>query len=145
MDKVTIELDEDWHGNSSESLWVKPWFKENTYQIRNIPFYAKCVSLDDVIEIKEIEGVKYFKSVLKKSGHSTYRIFLKDGVSEDIFTDFWMPLENIGCSYEKGYNRFYSIDVPLETDIYKVYSLLENGEKNNIWEFEEGNVGHELK
>ena len=66
-------------------------------------------------------------------------------VTEEIFKTFWMPLEKIGCSYEKGYNRFYSMDVPIGTDIYKAYSLLEDGEKNEIWEFEEGNVGHKLK
>jgi hypothetical protein len=144
MERIIIKLDDDWHGNSTESLWAKPWFKEHTYQIRNIPFYTKVVSLDDIIEVEENEGAKYFKNVLKKSGHSTYRIFLQEKVTEDAFETAWIPLENMGCSYEKGYNRFYAIDVPLETDIYKAYSILQEGERNNIWEFEEGNIGHDL-
>jgi len=145
LEKIIIKLEDDWHGNSTEELWVEPWFKANNYQIRNTPFYAKGVSLDDIVEAEEVGEMKYFKCVVQNSGHSTYRIFLGDKISETIFERYWMPLENIGCSYKKGYNRFYSIDVPDETDIYKTYSFLENGEKNNIWEFEEGNVGHVLK
>jgi hypothetical protein len=145
MEKVTMRLDNDWHGNSSETLWVSPWFKENSFQVRNIPFYAKGVSLDDIIETDEIDGTKYFKCIFKKSGHSTYRIFLANNVTEQQFNSYWAPLEKIGCSYEKGFNRFYSIDVPSDADIYIAHSLLENGEKNNVWEFEEADIGHELR
>jgi hypothetical protein len=93
MEKVIIELDNDWHGNTTETLWVKSWFKEDSYQVRNIPFYAKTVSLDDIIDINDVDGVKYFKGILKKSGHSTYRIFLNEKTTEDIFKNFWRPLE----------------------------------------------------
>ncbi len=145
MEKIIIILDTDWHGNSTETLWADPLLKENSFQVRNIPFYAKGISLDDVIETDEVDGSKYFKGILKKSGHSTYRIFLADKVTERQFESFWEPLEKIGCSYEKGFNRFYSIDVPNDTDIYKAFSLLEDGEKNSVWEFEEADVGHVLK
>jgi hypothetical protein len=144
MEKVVIKLDDEWHGNSTETLWVIPWFTINKYQVRNIPFYAKGISLDDIIEANEIEGVKYFLSVVKSSGHSTYRVFLRESISEDIFDLYWMPLKKIGCTYEKAFNRFYSIDVPADTDIHDTYSLLADGEKNHIWDFEEGNVGHVL-
>jgi hypothetical protein len=144
MEKAFVKLDDDWHGNSTESIWVKPWFKKNTYQVRNVPFYVRGISFDDIVEVEEKEGVKYIKNVLKKSGHSTYRIFLQEEITEDIFKMFWKPLEDIGCSYEKAYNRFYAIDVPEEADIYKAYSILEDGEKKNVWEFEEADVGHDL-
>jgi hypothetical protein len=145
MEQVIIDIDSEWHGNTTETLWVSPWFKEDSYQIRNIPFYTKAVSLDDIIQVKDINGLKYFKGILKKSGHSTYRIFLNEKVTEEMFKSFWVPLEEIGCSYEKAYNRFYSIDIPFETDIYNAYSFLQNGEINEIWEFEEGNLNHELE
>ena len=60
------------------------------------------------------------------------------------FKKFWKPLQEIGCTYEKGMGRLYAVDVPSSTDIYRAYKLLEEGKKNNIWEFEEGHCGHTL-
>jgi hypothetical protein len=57
-------------------------------------------------------------------------------------------LEMLGCTYESGYigqGTIYSIDVPDATDICRVYSILEDGQKNSIWIFEEGHVGHPIK
>jgi Domain of unknown function (DUF4265) len=144
MDKVIVLLSENWHGNTTETLWVVPWFKENSFQIKNVPFYVKGISLDDIIIAEEIDGIKFFRSVLKNGGHSTYRIFLNENIREETFETYWLPLQNLGCTYEKAFIRFYSIDVPAETDVNKAYVLLENGEKNHIWDFEEGKFGHEL-
>lgn len=145
MEKVIIKLEDDWHGNSTEELWAKQWFREDNFQIRNVPFYAKGISLNDIIQTIQVGNVEYFKNVLQKSGHSTYRIFLEDKVTKDSFDQHWSSLENMGCSYEQATNRLYAIDIPPEVDIYKAYSLLEIGKQDNIWDFEEADIGHQLK
>ena len=45
-------------------------------------------------------------------------------------------------SYEEG--DALAVDVPPKADIYEVYSLLEAGEQNGVWEFDEGHCGHPL-
>ena len=35
-----------------------------------------------------------------------------------------------------------AVDVPPDTDINVVYTLLDKGEKDGIWSFEEGHCGH---
>jgi hypothetical protein len=36
-------------------------------------------------------------------------------------------------------------DVPAETDIYAAYSIFSDGERENVWIFQEGHVGHKLR
>jgi len=69
-----------------------------------------------------------------------------------VFNRYWERLGNLGCSYESKSHRtslgdriLYSIDVPAQSDVRAVYSILEEGERNGIWMFQEGHVGHKLK
>lgn len=145
LEKVFFPLDSsDWHGSGSESVWAKR-LKYDRFMIMNIPFYVNDISLDDIIVVQYSEEKLWFKSVIKRGGHSTYRILLLNNINENLFDKYWKALEKNGCTYEKGKTRFYAIDVPPSSDIYKVYQLLEKGEQDSIWEFEEGHCGHTLK
>ncbi len=142
LNKIIVNLDpSEWHGYATETVWAEQ-VSDNLYRIRNVPFYAKELSVEDIVIVEPREGNYYLKFVSKRSGHSTYRIFLGENVLAEAFRKYWQPLENIGCTYEKGQGRLFAVDIPPSTDIYKAYSLLEEGEKNNIWEFEEGHCGH---
>lgn len=91
-----------------------------------------------------------FPASLIMGGHSTYRLIVQPGCPE--FNVHWKKLENLGCTHESatlrlgiGKRILYSIDIPKYSDIYAVYSLIEEGQRKNIWMFEEGHVGHKLK
>lgn len=145
LQKIYFPLDSsDWHGAGSESLWAKE-LANGCFKLMNIPFYAKDISLDDIVAIQYSEDKLWFKSVIKHSGHSTYRVLLWDKIEEHLFDLYWKPLEEKGCTYEKAKMGFYAIDVPPSSNIHEVYSLLEIGEHDSIWEFEEGYCGHPLK
>jgi hypothetical protein len=85
-----------------------------------------------------------FVKTVTISGRSTYRIIPTNGVDDAIFQSYWEPLENEGCSYEQGNFGYdmYSVDVPKTANIQRVFALLENGETNDVWGFEEGHCGH---
>lgn len=147
--KIFFEL-----GDATESVWAEPVSGDSsTFVIRNTPFFAKGVSfLDTVIADidKDRDDVFIFSRAKKGSGHSTYRIIIEQ-ISKT-FLSYWKKLEKLGCSYEsasyetsEGDKILYAIDVPALTDIYAVYTILEKGEKNGIWIFEEGHCGHPLK
>jgi hypothetical protein len=60
-------------------------------------------------------------------------------------------MQSLGCTYESssidtklGTKKLYSVDVPASSDIYMIYNILEEGERNGVWMFQEGHVGHEL-
>ncbi len=78
------------------------------------------------------------------SGRSTYRIIPNEGADEARFGRFWAPLKDEGCTYEQGNFGYeiYSVDVPKTSDIQKVFALLETGETNGVWGFEEGHCGY---
>ena len=108
--------------------------------IRNIPFFAKGLALDDLILVEEIDNKLVYKKTVNYSGNSTYRVFTNSDLEG--FDFLWKILEGFGCTYERGTKNLYAINVPPSCDIFKVYEILELGEKRKIWEFDEGFCGH---
>lgn len=142
--KVLIPLPEDSdHGLGAENLWAES-VADGAYRVRNIPTWAYELSLDDVIEAHEAEdGRLTLDRVVRRGGHSTYRIIPDAGTDEATFLARWAPLHDAGCTYESHSDRArYAVDVSPEANIHKVYALLHAGEDDGVWEFEEGHCGH---
>jgi hypothetical protein len=140
--KVTIALKDDAY--AVETLWAAP-VGDGRYQLRNVPFLAYGFSEDDVVTAAEDNGRLVVADVAKRSGHSTYRIFLPEPTDEIVFAPLWKPLADLGCTYERANMRLIAIDVPPDTDVYAVYEVLEHGERAKTWAFEEGHCGHRLR
>jgi len=144
--KVVFDLEsESWHGFQTESVWAEQ-ISDDRCRIRNTPFYAKGISFEDIVFVKNARGKLVFCSVSIYGGHSTYRVLLTEEVPKGVFLKYWSPLEELGCTYESSENPYQilAVDVPPHADIYRVYSLLEEGEKDGIWGFDEGHCGHLL-
>lgn len=130
---------------ATESMWAEP-LDEGRFRLRNSPFYAFGVSFHDIVYVKEApDGGLDFAGVAEPAGHSTYRVILEDGVTRAHFEEKFEELRRLGCNYECGTDEFFVIDVPPASDIYAVYRVLEQGETEGLWEFEEAHVGHELR
>jgi len=143
LEKVFFKLDDDWHGYSTESVWAQN-VGSDQYKVRNVPYYVKNVSVEDVVAVQKQDSKLFFSMVSKRAGHSTYRIMLDAQADDKKFGQYWNKLEEIGCTYERGQGSLYAMDVPSETNIYKTYEFLEVGEKDGIWDFEEGHCGHPI-
>ena len=148
--KLEVELPEsDWHNYGSETLWATP-IEGDIYQIDNVPVFAYGLACGDKVRvvIEEGRGFPIVEEVVSGGGHSTYRLMMpnqRGAENNPEFDKYWKPLEEIGCSFE-GYDAtVIAIDVPPQTDIYKAYNLLQAGEDNEVWSFEEGHCGHQLK
>lgn len=133
----------EWPGLEAENMWAEP-LKSGKYRVVNIPFYVYGVSAEDVVDATSIDGVLSFTRVAERGGHSTYRLLLEDGIgiTDSRFISHWIPLESMGCSFEGANSRWLAVDVPPQTDIYEVYSQLENGQNHGVWSFDEGHCGH---
>jgi len=129
---------------ASESLWAER-LGPSLFRVRNVPFYLYGVSEQDIVLAEEIEGCLTVSGIIDRGGHSTYRIFLPAQTSEEQFSADWIPLQELGCTYERATGRLIAIDVPPQTDVYAVYDALERGEKQGRWKFEEGHCGHPLR
>lgn len=107
----------------------------------NIPFYAYGVSCGDTIATERDEDGLMFVGVLARGGHSTYRVRLPAFAGDERFLMRWSELEVLGCTYEGsnvGERLLYAVDVPSHAAVAEVYRLLEQGESEGDWEFEEG-------
>jgi hypothetical protein len=147
--KVKIIFDTDgnaWHGMTAERLWATP-VGISLYRLENSPLDAYGVSYQDVVVAREdADASLRFVSLQDRGGHSTYRVVLKGAAAKSDFETYWKPIERLGCTYESSRDpeNVFAIDVPPSTDVYEVYPLLENGERDGVWEFEEGHCGHPL-
>jgi hypothetical protein len=111
------------------------------YILDNSPFYAYGISHRDVFLADLKDGDLTFVEVVFQGGHSTYRIRLREGLDHNFFLEKWLGLERLQCTYEGSSSNaqlLYSIDVPPGADVTEVYRLLEYGESEGYWTFEEG-------
>ena len=130
-----------WHGHASETVWAESRDGAR-FRILNSPFYAKGLSLEDIVVAKLTSGGYVFERVVARGGHSTYRIILGSDVEEH--ASELAPLTELGCTWEQGPGRLLAVDVPASADINKVYAALEMGVASGFWDFDEGHVGHDL-
>jgi hypothetical protein len=142
--KVTFDLPERDGSGTTESFWAEP-VGGNLYRLRNVPFYLYGFSEQDTVRAEENEGRLAVTGIAERGGHSTYRILLPEQTTEDQFSKDWAPLGKLGCTYERATRRLVAVDVPPHADVYAVYDVLEKGETDRLWEFEEGHCGHPLR
>ena len=146
--KVRFQLDpSDWHGHGSETLWAEPVAEArcDILRIANSPYFTTGINHCDVVRAKAAgDGLLFdFLDVVERGGHSTYMIL---AIPEDArLQSYWITLEDKGCSYESmtislsvGRRLLYSVDVPPSANRYDVYNLLEEGESDGVWKFQEG-------
>lgn len=140
--KVTFKLPEGspW---DVESLWAEK-VAEGRYRLDNSPFYVYGYSYNDIILAIEENGTLVVQGPCLRGGHSTYRVFLAEGLTVDSpeYETYWRRLKHLGCTYEGVNRRLLAIDVPPAVDIFTAYRILDEGEGAGVWEFEEGYCGH---
>jgi hypothetical protein len=59
-------------------------------------------------------------------------------IRDDEFIDRWKAFQMAGCTYESVNEKYISIDIPANSDVVVLYTLLEDGETAGVWVFEEG-------
>ncbi len=144
MVKITIPLsDDNLSGATSESLWAEP--KDNgRYVLRNVPFYAKGLSCDDLVEAEQSGGNLVFQRVAQHNGHSTYRVYARQGRTAPDVAALLEKLRGMRCDVEPATDKLVGIDVLPEADVYRVYAALSEAEQAGTIDFQEGHYGHQL-
>lgn len=128
----------DGYYTTTETLWADD-LGESRYRLRNSPWYIYNISLGDIVRARPAEdGMLEFVEVLERSGRSTFRVLVREGVDRATFERFWQPLEALGCSYEHAKGRLFAIDAPLGVDLGQVAALLAKGEADAVWDWEAG-------
>ena len=121
-----------------EHLWAIQ--QGSWYEIDNIPFFVKGVSVGDVVSVHQKNGELVFDEIIKFGGHSTIRVVMFNAASG---YSLRCKLENLGCATEGSHlPNLFSVDVPPEVNYSEVIDLLiEATEKEDI-DYEEASIQH---
>jgi hypothetical protein len=138
--KVVVKLEKDEDGYPPldyEGLWAIP-LGEGLFQIDNIPFFATCIALGDVVSATSERGELRYREVVRPSGHSTLRLLIHDEKEVPAVREL---LEKLGCASERSHiPRLISVDVPPAVPLDTLRPLLDEGESQGRWGYEEACV-----
>lgn len=139
--KVSFDVDEPEPG-TREIMWgVRT--SDDSVRIENVPLLAFGFSYRDVVEVSAVDSqLRSTGRVIVRGGHSTYRLMAERDVGDPVFGERRGQAAELGCRYERATARFLAVDVPPSADIQEVYAVLERGQRDGIWTFEEGHCGH---
>jgi hypothetical protein len=144
--RVLFELapdadDPNWPPSTAETMWAEP-VGVGRALLRNIPFFVVGVAYDDLVSLKRGDGADNgplrVDRVVQHRGHSTYRVVLQSAADPAVFDIWWKRLEDLGCWYERANSVLVAIDMPQSVDVRKAYDILQQGEADGAWDFEEG-------
>jgi hypothetical protein len=132
-----LERDEDGYPPVEvESMWAME--REDGYELDNIPFYAKGVALGDVVAAEaDVDGLLVYSRVVRRGGHSTYRVFLLTPGPDDPQTTV-DHFRGQGLGVERDLPGLLAIDVPPTVSLEVAESVLFDGVDNGRWELQDG-------
>jgi hypothetical protein len=141
--RITVSLgDAPWHGFAEETMWAKQ-VGDGLYQLRNTPFFAKGLAYMDVVYARCDGKGLVFQGVKIASRRSTYRVLVRGSTPTSAVEPLREQLLALGCTYE-GYQgeswELFAWDVPA-LSVDAAYRVLEAGEREGVWSFEEGHFG----
>ena len=137
--KILFEIEGENGSIETESLWAIP--VEAGYKIDNIPFYARDVALDDVVQAEpDDDGMLRYTGLVEASGHSTVRLWFSDTKQVASVREV---LRQMGCVSEVDLARLVAVDVPERIPYAKVRAYLDIQENAGILDYEESCMAEE--
>jgi len=149
MVKVRFALDKDesgWPPAESEGLWAQP-VAAGRFRLDNTPWFVRGVAADDVIEAEsDNAGVWWFARVLERGGRVVVRVIpRRDGPLGPDRQKVLDAFASLGVSGEgmAAPVNMVALDIGPDAPVGAVKRLLEQGEADGRWHYEEGCVTDE--
>lgn len=129
-----------WHDMRVEWLGAESTGVKNHYRIDNNPFYAYGIAYDDIVEVRRsLFGPRVVNSVVRRGGHSNYRIFFTtDNAAER--DGMLRALVTLGCTYEGMMpTPLFALDVPGgDSRLETVVAVLDASVDDGLLDYDEG-------
>jgi hypothetical protein len=120
-----------------ETLWAFHVAK-NIYQIDNVPFYVRDLSLGDQVSVIREGGDIVFEGIVAQSSHSSVRVMVRNPADLLAVKN---ALASLGCEGEVNKQlNMIALDVPDTADISAVFDLLDGKYAKGVLDFEESSV-----
>jgi len=138
MEKIIFEYYNLENEYALESAWAEKI--GDNYKLNNVLFYASGYSWGDIVEVEERSGELFVTGLVKESGHTTLRIIFYE---ENIIKPTMDQLEQMQCSWEgSNFPRLVSVDIAPEVDYTVIKKFLDEGERKDMWSYEESCLAH---
>ena len=126
-------------GIEVEGMWAIE--REGGHEIDSIPFRVMSVALGDLVETRQDEdGLLWFTRVIRPSGHSTIQILFR---RQEDAAPFRAVLSGLGCASEgSDLPELIAVDVPPSVSYEKLKVVLDAGESEGRFEYQEACLGH---
>lgn len=138
--KINFELEQDEDGYPPyqwEGLWAEK-ICEGKYRIDNIPFYAKKISIGDIISVRSTNEGIVFESIQQKSENSTIRVIT---FNESVQPHLLELIKKCGCEYEIGKPKtLVAINVPPDANFSLLLEFLKREHKVDNLDYEESSI-----
>ena len=136
--KVRFVYENSDGGAETESMWAIE--RADGYEIDNIPFYAKSLAVGDLVAARRDEnGLLWFASMIKPSGHTTIQVLFN---REEDVAPFRALLRQMGCESEGGdMPELIAVDIPPAVKYEEVKKILDEGEHEGRFEYQEACLG----
>jgi hypothetical protein len=134
-----LERDEDGYPPSDvEGLWAIPRGEE-TFQVDNLPFYVRDISLGDIVATNNRNGRHEFIGLKTKSKNSNLRVSMK---KENERKKVLQELEELGGQFETGADLI-AILVPEGVPLKPIRTYLWRKYDEGVLDFEEASIRHD--
>jgi hypothetical protein len=133
---IRLEKDDDGYPPAGvESVWGQPTDTPAEYVVDNVPFFARCATLGDVVQVAEDDQGLWFVGVVRRSGNSLIRVVFFD---RSLATSVSKALVDLGCSteYLAAYGLL-AVNVPPEVGLGDVQSYLNTEAGKGALDYEE--------
>lgn len=131
--------EEDYPPVDYERLWARP-LGEGLFEIDNIPFFVRDISVGDVVAAQQGEEEAVFSALVRESGSSTLRVIVFDPTHVE---NVRRRLQEFGCSTELNVSKMLGVDVPAQVDLQAVRAWLMEKQSSGTLEFEDACIRHD--
>ena len=131
--------EEDYPPVDYERLWARP-LGEGLFEIDNIPFFVRDISVGDVVAAQQGDGEAVFSALVRVSGNSTLRVIVFDATHVE---EIRRRLHEFGCSTELNVSKMLGVDVPAQVDLHAVRTWLMEEQSSGTLEFEDACIRHD--
>jgi hypothetical protein len=136
LTKVHIDLPHHW-GTGGEAMWAVD-LGADLYELRNTPFYAYDLNFGDVVRATaDSPDLKpEVRSVVRRSGHNTIRVFFEKGGSREARLQLLASLKPLSVSFEIATEHFVALDLEPEANVTRVREELDRWHAEGLAAYE---------
>ncbi|MFE7105462.1 DUF4265 domain-containing protein [Streptomyces sp. NPDC057575] len=139
---VRLAVEGGWPPVAFEEIKAK-FLGDHQYELTSPPAFAKRLAVGDIVRVRHHGSPEraWVDSIVESSGHSTVRVIFFRAAGQVTEVGLRRELDRFGARvHETTFEGMIAVDIPGEVEYGAVRAILEEGESQKFWEFDEGAI-----